>query len=190
VLSSPVIIALISGVITIWTRPTTPTIEIQTVATFAPTSAPPSVGLPPTLASIPTLIPLPSATITSYTNAQFINVKTGSAGEGHFSVEGISTSVASDPDLRLYVLVHPADPFAAGWWVQPAVVMDLNSGHWSVQAQIGNSDYPPHVDDQVDLAVVVTSANLLQNGAHVEDLKDVNPVAQSGIVRVIIRSIE
>jgi hypothetical protein len=129
--------------------------------------------------------PKPSVAITDPAMNQAIEVRTIDTGPGSFTVSGISAEVFSDPDLRVYVLVHPADPPAAGWWIQqPATVEQNNS--WSTIAWIGSKDFPPHAGDKIDLLVVVTKPENVIGFVNVSDPKDIKPLAQSNIIRVSI----
>lgn len=132
------------------------------------------------------LTPGPTVEIASPENGEGIEVRIAETGSGSFSVNGSSTRVADKTDLRVYVLVHPSDPFAEGWWIQAAVVMN-SDGNWSGQAWIGDPASPPHAGDIVDVITVVAAANQT-HGSKVSDPKDLNPAAQSSVVRFNIKS--
>jgi len=133
--------------------------------------------------------PPPQVAITDPVNGQQIEVRIlAEAGSGSFGVSGTSAEVFADPTLRLYVLVHPADPFASGWWIQQAATVDRN-GQWTTQAWIGNEDFPPHVGDKIDILAIVTDPARVGGRNQISDPKDANPATQSGIIRMSIGSI-
>jgi len=133
------------------------------------------------------LAPSPTVEITSPRDGESIEVQIAETGSGSFFVSGNSERVAANPDMRVYTLVHPADPYAAGWWIQPSVVMDLD-GSWSGQAWIGDPDFPPHAGDKLDVLAIVTSPSQIQNRSKVDDPQDLKPRAQSYIVSVSIKA--
>lgn len=132
------------------------------------------------------LAPRPSVAITSPAAGQQIEVTIlPDTGAGLFIVTGTSTEVFAEPDLRVYVLVHPADPFASGWWIQHPATVDRN-GRWSTQAWIGSTDFPPHQGDRIDLLVIAAGPDAVAGRTQVSDPKDLGPAAQSDIVQVSI----
>jgi len=110
-------------------------------------------------------------------------------GSGSFMVSGTSEEVFDDPSLRLYVLVHPADPFAAGWWVQQSAAVD-RSGRWTTQAWIGNAASMPHVGDKIDIVAIAADPARVGGRTQLSDPKDAQPAAQSDIVGVSIGTIK
>lgn len=134
------------------------------------------------------LLPTPIAVaLTSPMLNQPIEVELSESGSGSFSVSGASAEVFTAENLRVYVLVHPAEPFAAGWWIQPPAVMSRN-GQWTALAWIGNQDFPPKAGDKIDLVVVVTEPDKVIGYQKVSDPKDIQPLAQSDIIQVNIGS--
>lgn len=129
--------------------------------------------------------PKPSVAITNPAASQQIEIRLANTGSGSFTVSGTSSEVFSNPDLRVYVLVHPADPPAAGWWIQPPATVEQN-GQWSTLAWIGNTDFPPHVGDKIDILVVATRPEQVTGREKVSDPKDIKPAAQSPIVKVSV----
>lgn len=132
-----------------------------------------------------TFTPKPTVEITSPSANQQIEVRLANTGSGSFIVNGISSKIFSDPDLRVYVLIHPFDPPAAGWWIQEPAAVEQN-GQWSTIAWIGSKDFPPHVGDEIDILVVAARPELVRGLVKISDPKDVNPAAQSDIFRVSI----
>ena len=51
-------------------------------------------------------------------------------GSSEFRVRGTASHIKSNSSRRIYLLVHPDDPPAPGWWIQPAVSLD-SDGNWS-----------------------------------------------------------
>jgi hypothetical protein len=133
--------------------------------------------------------PKPSVAITNPAAGQQIEVRLAETGSGSFTVSGTSSAVFSDSNLRVYVLVHPADPPAAGWWIQQPATVERN-GQWSTLSWIGNKDFPPHVGDKIDILVVVTKPEQVTGLEKVSDPKDIKPVAQSDIVKISIGATE
>lgn len=137
------------------------------------------------------LVPPPTeVAITDPAEGQAIEVRLlPETGAGSFAVSGTSDEVFDDPALRLYVLVHPADPFAAGWWVQQPVAVD-RSGRWTTQAWIGSADFPPHVGDKIHVVAIAADPAQVGGRTQLSDPKDARPAAQSEIVRVSIGTIK
>ena len=133
--------------------------------------------------------PPPTIEITVPVNEGEIEVyQREGAGPGSFTVKGTSSEVYSNSKLRIYVLVHPAHPFAAGWWIQPSVTIDQN-GEWVTEAWIGNNEYPPHRGDKVDVLAVISHPAYAGNHSHISDPKDIRPVSQSDMITVSIGSL-
>jgi hypothetical protein len=135
-----------------------------------------------------TFTPEPTVEITSSKDRESIEVRIANKGSGSFLVDGNSAGVSSKPALRVYVLVHPAEPFAEGWWIQPAVVMN-SDGTWSGQAWIGDPSSSPNVGDLIDVLAVVAASDQVKGHTKVNDPKDLNPLARSNTVRINIGSI-
>ncbi|MDY6824483.1 MAG: hypothetical protein SWH68_11910 [Thermodesulfobacteriota bacterium] len=131
------------------------------------------------------VMPGPAVAVNSPDNGAAIAVWLAEEGSGGFTVKGDSKRVTMDPNLRVCVLVHPVDPFAEGWWIQPAVVMN-SDGAWSGQAWIGDPENPPHVGDVVDIMAVAALPDRLRGHAKVADPMDLGPAAQSELVEVRI----
>lgn len=134
------------------------------------------------------LAPKPSVAITNPAAGQQIEMTTlPSTGSGSFMVSGISTEVFANPSLRVYVLVHPAEPFASGWWIQQPATVDRN-GQWTMQAWYGAHAFPPQPGNRIDLMAIVSTPVLVAGRVQISDPKDIEPVAQSDIIGVSIGS--
>jgi len=131
------------------------------------------------------LTPKPKVVITNPSPAQNIDVRLAQTGSGSFRVSGTSSKVSLE--LKIYVLLHPVDPFASGWWVQQPAGIGPD-GKWNTEAWYGSKDNPPQVGNKIDILAVVTSSEQVLEGTHQIDLKKVNPVAQSEVVSLIIGS--
>lgn len=132
------------------------------------------------------LPPPPQVAITSPVAAQQIEVRIlPETGSGSFTVSGTSSEVFTNPNLRLYVLVHPADPFATGWWIQQSATVDRN-GQWTTIAWYGAKEFPPQTENKIDLLAVVADPVQVGSRVQISDPKDIDPVAQSDIVSISI----
>jgi uncharacterized membrane protein YuzA (DUF378 family) len=130
----------------------------------------------------------PTVTITAPVAGEDVEVQLLPKGGGAFAVRGTSEGIAQDADLRVFVLVHPENPFAAGWWIQSPPVMESN-GDWSGQAMIGNPQALPKVGDTLNI-VAVAAARDVPRQSKADDPKDLKPVAQSKTVRLRIDPIK
>ena len=94
----------------------------------------------------------------------------------------------SDPNYRIALLLHPEKPFAAGWWIQPVPVVD-SDGKWSVQAWIGNSQSLPAKGDTLMIQAVAAGGDI-QGQSRVDEVKDLNPVARSRVIKLTIDKVK
>ncbi len=129
------------------------------------------------------LQPTPTIGLTSPHSNEQINVKVRNEGGGLFQVKGTSERVVSDVKISVFVLIHPVEPFAEGWYIQPSVTMQPN-GDWTGQAQIGDVENPPKDGDSLEIIAIVAERNQKRSGEHVTDPKDLKPMAQSTVMRV------
>ncbi len=131
----------------------------------------------------------PQIAVSSPNDGDAIQVFQRNGGAGSFMVEGISSGVFDNQDVRIYLLVHPAQPFVEGWWIQPQGTVD-QSGKWITEGWIGNDEYPPHRGDRFDVLAVVSKPIVVGELKHVNDPKDIEPFVQSPVISVTIRSLE
>src|SRR3954462_2336792 len=83
----------------------------------------------------------PVVAITEPADGQTIDVILhGDTGSSEFRVRGTASHLKSNSRRRIYLLVHPDDPPAPGWWIQPAVSVD-SGGHWSGVAWFGTTGW-------------------------------------------------
>jgi hypothetical protein len=137
------------------------------------------------VAALIVFLPVPTVEITSPIPGENIEVQIDGTGTGYFSVCGISKNV--NYPLGIYILVHPVDRYAEGWFFNPSPAFINSDGSWYFEAQIGSSKYHPHVNDTLDILAIVTTPEQVQNSHWVPNSDDLNPKAKSdNIVRVSI----
>jgi len=131
----------------------------------------------------------PSVAITSPVRGQDVEVTRIETGSAYFEVAGTSERVAGDPELRIYVLVHPAKPFASGWWVQsPSATAP--DGQWKGVAWIGNPEFPTQPGHVVQIVAVAARVEDVQSVQHVDDPKDLRPRTMSPFVEFTIGKVK
>ena len=123
----------------------------------------------------------PEVAIRNPSPGQSVDAWIAPTGSGAFTVTGASSAISSNQDLRIYVLVHPALPSAAGWWIQKPALVNT-TGSWSAESWIGSSEFPPQVGQEVDVVAVAAEPDIVAGQTHVDDPKDLRPAAQSEIV--------
>ena len=131
------------------------------------------------------LTPKPKITIAIPATGQQIEIRLSETGSGSFTVSGTSSKVYSDPNIRIYVLIHPNDPPAAGWWIQQPAIVERN-GQWQALIWTGSKDFPPHIGDKFEVVAVLAKPEQVASVEKVIDPKDIRPVAQSDIVEISI----
>ncbi len=135
------------------------------------------------------LPPLPSVEISSIPSNQ-VNVRIDKqTGAGYFSIEGASSNLSSKSNLRVYVLVHPAEPPAPGWDVQEPAVID-KSGHWQAQVWYGGRELPPQPGNKIQIVAVVAPTLQFTGYKHVSAIQDIAPQAQSDIKTIRVASLD
>jgi hypothetical protein len=107
-----------------------------------------------------------------------------------FKVSGVSANVQSNQDLRIVILVRSTRPYVAGWWRQLPAVVNPSNGDWQAEAQIGNQVYPPNIGDELEILAAVISYEQLKRDPHINDIKDVKPVAISETIKFTISEIK
>ena len=131
----------------------------------------------------------PSIAVTNPVPGQQIEVRLAETGSVSFLVSGTSSGVYSRSNLRLYVLIHPAEPFASGWWIQQPAAVNRN-GQWETVAWHGAREFPPQPGDKIDILIVVADSVDVAGRAQISDPKEIKPVTQSDIIRVSIGTIK
>jgi hypothetical protein len=136
------------------------------------------------------LIPRPSVELLSPTPSQQIETRLDPKGgqSVSFSVTGNSSRVGSNPQLRIYVLVHSVEPPDSNWWIQSPAVINPN-GNWTVTAWYGSSSSPPQLGNKFAILAVASPPISLTLPPNVSDPSEIHPEARSNIVQVSIGSI-
>jgi len=114
-------------------------------------------------------------------------------GSSEFRVRGTATRLTSNSKRRIYLLVHPDEPPAPGWWIQPAVALD-STGIWTGVAWIGTHGFEAKPGQRLWLqAVVGARRDPLPTGndgvARVDDPEELQPATTSKVVHATIRSV-
>ncbi|MAT97336.1 MAG: hypothetical protein CL608_09360 [Anaerolineaceae bacterium] len=131
------------------------------------------------------LTPGPEINFSNPGEGMSIEVTIIETGSGSFQVTGTSKRIADNSDWNVFVLLHPADPFAEGWWIQPAVTMNTD-GQWSGIAWIGDTDNKPEPGDTISLVAIVSELNRAQVPTKINDFSQISPITRSAIVNVVI----
>jgi hypothetical protein len=130
----------------------------------------------------------PSVTITAPIDREAVEVRLASTGSGAFTVSGTSSGVFSDPELRLFVLVHPSKPYAPGWWIQQEAIVDP-TGSWTAECWIGSPQFPPGMGNEVDIIAIAALPDPLGR-TQIPNPKVIKPAAQSNRVHFSIGSLK
>lgn len=126
----------------------------------------------------------PAVAITSFVSGQSVEVQLIKGGGGAFTVSGTSAGVEEDASLRIFLLIHPENPYAEGWWIQSPSIME-SDGNWSARALVGNAEFLPKLGDTVTILAIAAPRDAPAQ-TKTDDPKDLKPVAQSKIVRLKI----
>ncbi|MCI0695976.1 hypothetical protein L0337_28750 [candidate division KSB1 bacterium] len=141
-------------------------------------------------AASPDAIPS-SVTIASPSDSQHINVHFEETGFGSFLAFGTSSGVWQSK-LKIYVLMHPASPYAPEWWAQSPVILSSN-GWWRAKVWYGYEESPPQIGNTIDLMAIVVNPKLVPKdiwpSGKVPDLGSLHPIAQSGVIHLTIGAI-
>lgn len=152
--------------------PDTVTITVKGPGGQTTHSTPFNVVLRPTEAPPPRATPLvtPSATATALPIAVSITAPVGDIGclgaaACLFTVQGESSGVASNSDLRIYVFVFPFNPPGGGWYPQVSPAAVSSDGTWvQTPAWIGNVQVPAQRGDTLRIVAVVQHKQATWNG--------------------------
>lgn len=103
----------------------------------------------------------PSVNITSPRDT----IECPGAGACKFTVEGTSSNVITDQNLRIYVLVFPVAPHGAGWYPQPSPATIRQDGTWiQTPAWMGSDEYPAEPGHTFQIVALVVQKDTLWNG--------------------------
>lgn len=131
----------------------------------------------------------PSIAITSPARGQDVEVTRIDTGSAYYEVVGTSEHVAGDPELRIYVLVHPSEPSASGWWVQSPSATAPH-GRWEGVAWIGSPEFQAQTGAVVQIVAVAARLEDVRSLQHVDDPKDLQPRATSPFVAFTIGEVK
>jgi hypothetical protein len=91
-------------------------------------------------------------------------------GACRFTVEGTSSNVVTNRDLRIYVLVFPVDPVGSGWYLQVSPATVRQDGTWSqMPAWLGDDEYPAKSGDTLQIVALVVHRDADWNGTKLSD---------------------
>lgn len=110
-----------------------------------------------------------------------------SGGGMAFTVSGTSSKVVSNNDLRIIVLVHPANPYAKGWWLQPAAIFGGEEpDDWEAEVQLGTAGFLPDPGNQFDIWAIVVREEVIPDDGYVVAPEDLSPLARSEKLSITI----
>jgi hypothetical protein len=135
----------------------------------------------------------PKIEITEPRDGGSVSVILENNGSAQLRVQGTATRVAPDSKRRIYLLVHPEDPPAPGWWIQPEVSF-LDPGHWQGVAWFGTRGWEAKPGQRLWIqAVVAARRDPLPIGkdriAWVADPSLLDPATTSNVVRASVASV-
>jgi hypothetical protein len=164
--------------------------------------APPTVVVPTQTAEVPhtqTAEP-PTETATEFTPTITISNPTVTitqplsqtecqltgTGSCIFMVNGISSEVFSDPELKIYVLLHSIKPLTPNWWLQtPPMAAQINpNGQWSVQVSYGSKSLTLEEENTTEVIAIVTDQ--VVDVLYVRNISELHPKAWSDVMTVKI----
>ena len=76
-------------------------------------------------------------------------------GSALLHVQGTSRRVFEDDTLYVYVLIHPVQPYAEGWWIAAPVRPATDDGWWKADIWIGSQESPVQAGDRFELVASV-----------------------------------
>lgn len=135
----------------------------------------------------------PRVAITEPRDGGTVNVMLLDSGSAQFTVRGSAARLASNSRRRIYLLVHPDQPPAPGWWIQPDVAID-SAGHWNGTAWFGTRGWEAKPGQTLWLqAVIAARQNPLPAGSDgvpwVSDPEGLEPATASTVVRVSVAAV-
>lgn len=114
-----------------------------------------------------------------------------------FSVEGTSSNVENNRDLRIYVLVFPVNPPGAGWYPQVSLPIVKQDGTWSMTpAWLGSDQYPAKSGDTLKIVALVVhkdvkwesiKLNEWPPGKAIPTYQDIDYLAKSAIIDLQVK---
>lgn len=87
-----------------------------------------------------------------------------------FTVEGTSSNVVTNHDLRIYVFVFPVDPPGSGWYPQVSPATVKQDGTWSqTPAWLGSEQYPAESGHTFQIVALVVHKDADWNGTKLSE---------------------
>jgi len=167
--------------------PTTPPLGATPTLTPQRATATPS----PSLTATPT--PQPVVEITQPLDA----IECPGTGECLFTVEGTSSNVVTNRDLRIYIFVFPVNPPGSGWYPQVSPATIQKDGTWlQTPAWLGSKQYPAKSGHTLQIVALVVHKDADWNGtklgewspgAAMPTYQDIDYVAVSDVVSLQVR---
>jgi len=136
----------------------------------------------------------PRVAITKPVDGQTVDVILhDDTGSSEFRVRGTASHLKSNSKRRIYLLVHPHDPPAPGWWIQSAVSLD-SEGNWNGVAWFGTHGWEAKPGQSIWLQAVVaerrTSLPVGKDGVPwVEDPEELGPATTSKVVHATVSAV-
>lgn len=160
----------------------------ETILSVTPTILPTTTVAEKT--AEPTIEIAPSITITSPTQTVTCSYP-NNVNLCHFSVYGTSTGIVGNNDLRIYILVYPANTIRdieERWYTREKSAIESSDGTWeqhSPELEIYNSDSYYQVGDKLIIMAIVVNSNT-DVPAYINSHKDINTVAVSEPINLTV----
>lgn len=110
-------------------------------------------------------------------------------GSAHLRVQGTSQRVFEDAGLYIYVLVHPVQPYAEGWWIAAPVRPAATDGWWRADVWVGSQQSPVQPGNRFELAAVVAPPGMDNLYQPVPEPESLAPLARSRSVEFTIAAV-
>jgi len=127
--------------------------------------------------------------ITSPNSGAALTLQDNGRGAAQLQVFGTFRRMPEDPQLHVYLLVHPVVPYAGGWWfAQP--VRPGPDGWWNAIIWIGSEQSPLQPGQQFELVAVAAPPGREQMPQPVADPDSLAPIARSHTVQFSIAQVQ
>lgn len=110
-------------------------------------------------------------------------------GSAHLRVQGASQRVVEDEELYIYVLVHPVQPYAEGWWITAPVRPTSDDGWWKADVWIGSPQSPVQPGHRFELVAAIAPPGMDALYQPVPEPGSLNPLARSRSVEFTVGAI-
>ncbi len=121
-------------------------------------------------------------------NAQ-VAIEDYANGSAHLRVQGTSQRVFEDEELYIYVLVHPVQPYAEGWWITAPVRPTSDDGWWKADVWIGSPQSPVQPGHRFELVAAIAPPGMDALYQPVPEPGSLNPLARSRSVEFTVGAI-